>query len=73
MIGDLLEGRTREHRVLILGWYRTEKGVSFICISPDGRFEVLPHDVVSADWHLTEQDQWVRDADSMENVDGEDG
>lgn len=72
MIGDLLEGRTAEHRVLILGWYRTEKGVSYICIDPTGLTEIRPHTEVSIDWHLSDQGQWIRDAEAMGD-DGEDG
>ena len=62
MIGDMLEGRTKDGPRLIFGWMHSETGqVHFLCVKPDGLIESVPMAALSVDWHHDSKDGWQRD------------
>jgi len=61
MIGDMLEGRTREGPVLIIGWYQVNGKVFFVCIGADGTPAAVELEKLSIDWHHDAQKGWQRD------------
>ena len=66
----MLEGRTKDGPVLIVGWFHLNKMVTMLCIKPDGLFEAIPGEQVSADWHYDVEKGWTRD---FQEDDGDEG
>lgn len=66
MIGDLLEGRTKDGPVLVMGWYQRNGEVKFVCISANGTPTALPFEQVSIDWHFDAEKGWKRDFEPEE-------
>lgn len=69
MIGELLEGRTREGPVLVFGWFHSNQQVTCLVVRADGTTGTVPLDQISVDWHFDVERGWVRDFEESQPPD----